>query len=278
MALIVDAHQHYWQISRGDYGWLTPDLEPIYRDFLPDDLAPILRSHNVVATVLVQAAPSLEETCFLLDIAKITDSVAGVVGWVDLAAADAPQRIAELCRMPKLVGLRPMLQDIEDTQWILSSDIVPALKVMKEEGLCLDLLITPRHLEGVIEFLQRWPDLRCVVDHGAKPGITSGDLSVWQAKIQKIALETNAFCKLSGLLTEADPLWTADDIIPVMDHLLASFGPERLMWGSDWPVLNLAGDYTSWFELCHGWMSHLPAPDRRKLWGETAIEFYGVQV
>ncbi|MEI9988744.1 MAG: amidohydrolase family protein [Rhizomicrobium sp.] len=271
----IDAHQHFWRLDRGDYGWLTAKDHPrIARDFLPADLAPLLSAAKIDKTILVQAAPSETETHYLLELARAAPFVAAVVGWIDFEAADAPTRIARLCANPKLMGLRPMLQDIADEEWILNPAFARVFDAMQRGKLRFDALVTPRHLPALAELIDRYPDLAVVIDHGARPDIAKGELEVWKPYIRHIAAETNAYCKLSGLASEAGPGWTAETLKPYVDVLLDSFGPERLMWGSDWPMLNETGDYASWLGAC---IALTAAPDREAIFGGTAAKFYGVE-
>lgn len=244
--MMIDAHQHYWSIARGDYGWLTPALAPIHRDFGPDDLAPELIRHRIDATILVQAAPTVAETEYLLGLAARTPSVAGVVGWIDFDRADALADLNRLAADPLLVGLRPMVQDIVDDDWLLKASHAPIFRAMIEQGLVFDALVLPRHLARLAAVLDRHPDLAVVVDHCAKPSIASGLLDPWRADIAAVAARPNVCCKLSGLVTEAGAGWTVDNLRPCADHVLASFGPDRVLWGSDWPVLTLNGSYEGW--------------------------------
>jgi L-fuconolactonase len=247
--MIIDAHQHFLQLERGDYGWLTPDLASLYRDFMPDDLAPHLLQHDIDGTILVQAAPTPAETEFLLDIADKTSFVLGVVGWTDFAAKSAASDIARLAKHPKLVGIRPMIQDIADDDWMLRSDLTPAFEAMIQCDLTFDALVLPRHLSQLRKLLSRHPSLRTVIDHGAKPDISGGQFDDWANDIAVIAKESRAYCKLSGLLTGAGKDWTITDFAPYVAHLLEHFGPERLVWGSDWPVLTMAASYGIWIEV-----------------------------
>lgn len=272
----VDAHQHFWKLDRGDYGWLTPQIAPIHRDFLPGDLAATLTKHAIGRTILVQAAPTVAETHFLLDLAAQTPFVAGVVGWIDLANPDAVRQIEELSAQPLLLGLRPMLQDLPDDAWILNPALAPAISAMIAHGLRLDALVKPRHLHLLHRFLNRWPALPVVVDHGAKPEIGRRAIDDWERDLRVIAAQTEACCKLSGLLTEAGPDATAADIRPYVEILLDAFGPERLMWGSDWPVLELAADYDRWLAIAEELTSHLNADEKAALFGGTAANFYGI--
>ncbi|SFR54117.1 amidohydrolase family protein [Litoreibacter janthinus] len=272
--MIIDAHQHFWQLDRGDYGWLTPELEPLYRDFMPDDLAPHLDRHGIDGTILVQAAPTPAETEFLLEIAQRTPFVLGVVGWTDFSAASAPDDIARLAKHPKLVGLRPMIQDIADDDWMLRPDLAPAFDAMTRHGLTFDALVLPRHLSRMRQLLSRHPNLRTVIDHAAKPEIATGQFDKWANDMSALAKESRAFCKLSGLLTEAGNDWTTADVAPYVAHVLESFGPERLVWGSDWPVLTLAASYGQWIEIAQSLISC--DVSRAKIFGPNAVDLYQI--
>lgn len=272
----IDGHQHFWALERGDYGWLTPAQAPLYRDFGPADLEPLLARAGVDRTVLVQAAPTAAETRYLLELAGRHAFVAGVVGWVDLERPDAPAMLAELAQQPKLVGIRPMLQDIDDPAWITRPELGAAFARLADLGLCFDALVKPLHLPYLLEFLSRHPGLRAVVDHGAKPDIGGGEWQPWADHIAAIGERTSACCKLSGLITEANPTQSWDDLVPYLDHLLAVFGVERLIWGSDWPVLNLAGDYASWRTAFTAWLSDRAADAQDLVDGGNAARFYGL--
>jgi L-fuconolactonase len=272
----IDSHQHFWKLSRGDYGWLTPELGAIYRDFGPDDLRPILQRHKIDATIVVQAAPTIAETEFMLDIARRTDFVKGVVGWVDFEAKEALDVIARLSDRDSLVGLRPMIQDIPDPEWMLRPSIGPAIAAMERASLRFDALLKPPHLAPFQNFLRRYPNLRIVVDHGAKPEIRNDGHAAWAPAIAEIARDERVFCKLSGLITEARSGWQIDDLRRYIDHLVACFGPGRLMWGSDWPVANLAGGYGSWMAAGEACLSSLSNDERVAIFGGTAARFYGV--
>jgi L-fuconolactonase len=272
----VDAHHHVWRLSRGDYGWLTPDL-PIHRDYGLDDLRPLLG--DITATVLVQAAPTEAETDFILDAARNSSGlVRGVVGWTDLLHRDAPARIATLTAEPLLKGLRPMLQDIEETGWILHPGVQSAIEVMCRAGLRFDALVQPRHLPAITQLCIRHPGLSVVIDHGAKPAIATGGWQPWADDIAIVARETQALCKLSGLVTEAARGWRADDLRRYVDHLLACFGPGRLMWGSDWPVVDLAGGYARWRGATEALIALLSPDEREAILGGKAVEFYGLSI
>jgi L-fuconolactonase len=272
----IDAHHHLWRLSRGDYGWLTPDQGAIHRDFVVEDLQPLLKTAGIDRTVLVQAAPTRAETLYLLDIAERSALIAGVVGWVDFEAPDAAAQIATLAARPKLRGLRPMIQDIEDNGWMLRPDLEPAITAMVANGLTFDALLKPRHLPILRRFAGRYPALAIVIDHAAKPDIAGGDLAGWTRDIRTVAAQTSATCKLSGLITEARPGCSAEDLRPVFDVLIEAFGAERLMWGSDWPVLNLNGAYDVWHDAAQALTRDLPAMDRDWIFGGVAEAFYGL--
>lgn len=273
----IDSHHHFWRLDRGDYAWLTEDqFPPIYRDFLPTDIAPLLKQCGIDKTILVQGTETVAETEFLLGIARGTPFIGGVVGWVNFAAKDAPDQIARLARDKKLVGLRPMLQSLPEDDWILRPELAPGLEALGPNGLRFDVLIFPRHLPSMIKVFERYPNLPMVIDHGAKPYIARGEIEPWRSQMKSIARDFPVSCKLSGLATEALPGWTIDTLRPYVETLIDAFGPKRLMWGSDWPVLNVAGNYLDWFAIAQKLTAHLPSPDRAEIFGGTAARFYGI--
>ena len=276
MAMRIDAHQHYWRVARGDYGWLTPDM-PIHRDFGPDDLAPHLASAGIGGTVLVQAAPTEAETEYLLSIAKAEASVLGVVGWTDFEAVDASERIAALAARPKLVGLRPMVHDLADDTWLTRREIDAAFEAMERHRLVFDALTRTRHLVPLLKRLGRHPELCSVIDHASKPRIASGDLDGWQHDMRVIARETDALVKMSGLVTEAGEDWSVEALRPVVDHLIDCFGPERMIWGSDWPVLTLACSYEAWWEETTELLRDLHEDEREAVLGGNAARLYELE-
>lgn len=246
---MIDAHFHIWQLARADYGWLTPALAPIYRDVAFADWRTVSRPCGIRAGIVVQAAPTEAETAFLLAQAALADDVLGVVGWIDMLAVDAPQRIEGLARHPKLKGLRPMLQDMTDPDWILQPAVQPALQAMAEAGLVFDALVKPVHLPRILQLAERHPALRMVIDHGAKPDIAAGQWADWADGLRRLATDTAAFCKLSGLWNEAGAEAGVSSLQRYAARIVEDFGPARTLWGSDWPVLELAGDYARWLAL-----------------------------
>jgi L-fuconolactonase len=227
--------------------------------------------------VLVQAAATSAETAYMLGLARANPFIRGVVGWADLAAPDAPAQIAALAADPLLVGLRPMLQDLPDDDAILAPAVQPALAAMATHGLALDALIRPRHLPRIIALRARHPQLRIVIDHGAKPDIAGGDIAAWARDIAAVAADGITCAKLSGLVTEAAPGWEVDDLRAPVHTLLAAFGPDRLMWGSDWPVLHMNGDYAAWVAATDTLLAGLDAARRAAVLGGTAQAFYRLE-
>lgn len=274
---MIDAHQHFWKLSRGDYAWMSSDDEVLYRDRGPEELAPLLREAGIAQSVVVQAAPTVDETRYLLEIAATNYWVAGVVGWIDLESSDAAIQLEELALDPAFLGVRPMIQDIADPDWMLKAVLAPALHALRSADLCFDALVLPHHLENLLQFLQRYPDLRVVIDHGAKPRIAEGEFGEWSQAIQRIAEETDACCKLSGLVTEAGSDWDDDRLRPYCEHLIACFGSERILWGSDWPVVDLAGGFSRWREATLRLLSGLESDERSAILGGNAERFYGLK-
>ena len=270
----IDAHHHLWTLARGDYGWLTPALQPIYRDFTLADLAPHLAAGRIEGTILVQAAATEAETMFLLEIAAGTEIVRGVVGWIDFDAADAEARVEAMAARDLLVGLRPMVQDIPDDDWLLRADVSNAVRTLERSGLVFDALVLPHHLPRLLVFLDRHPELPVVVDHGAKPFIAKGVLDPWRADMAAVAARPNTTCKISGLATEAKADWEVADLRPYVEHLLEIFGPNRLLWGSDWPVVTRAGGYGVWRRASEALLDSLSVSERSHIFGSTAARVY----
>jgi L-fuconolactonase len=270
----IDCHQHFWRLDRGDYTWLTQAKAAIYRDFLPADLAPILAQHDIAGTVLVQAAASVAETDFLLAVAAQAGFVRGVVGWVDFDAPGVLEDIDRLASNLLLKSFRPMIQDIADPDWMLQPHLAPMLEHLQAKDIAFDALLKPQHLKPFCTFLGRYPRLRIVIDHGAKPNIAAGSFEDWALQMCRIALDERVYCKMSGLVTEAKVGWTASEIQPYVDLLLEAFGPGRLMWGSDWPVVNLAGGYDRWRAASHLLIARLSRSEQDAILGETACRFY----
>ena len=270
----IDAHHHLWTLARGDYGWLTPALAPIHRDFSLSDLAPHLAAADIKGTILVQAAPTEAETMFLLDIAAKAQVVRGVVGWTDFDSADGEARIDALVAHKLLVGLRPMVQDIPDDDWLLRPALAPLLAAMARSSLVFDALVLPRHLPRLLRLVDDHPDIQFVLDHCAKPRLASGEIADWLGDIALLAQRPNIVCKLSGLATEAAVGWQIADLRKAVDHVVACFGTHRLLWGSDWPVVNLAGGYEKWFAAAEALLAGLSADEKAAIFGGNAARIY----
>jgi L-fuconolactonase len=272
----IDAHQHYWKVDRGDYGWLTPELSLLYRDYLPDDLAAHLERHRLDKTIVVQAAPTLAETEYMLSLSDTSDTIAGVVGWLDLNAPDYRERYEQFSRHPKFVGFRVMIQDMPDAAVILQPQFVEALRYFAEKDVPVDLLVVSHQLAPLVELLDRVPGLRGVIDHIAKPRIAEGALEPWKTQIAKIAQYPNIYCKLSGMVTEAKhKQWKPGDFNVYIHHVLDVFGTERVMFGSDWPVCLLAASYDQVVDvLAHGLPAAWTEREKSRLFGLNAKQFY----
>ena len=274
----IDSHQHFWKASRGDYHWMSPSVPVLCRDYTPDDLRPALVEARIDKTVLVQAAQTTAETDFLLELAASCDFVAGVVGWLDMESPDFPRRFEQYRANSKFVGLRPMLQDIADDAWILRPVVLESLKRVAEAEFPFEFLTYTRHLPHVLKALQFVPGLRAVIDHISKPDIKAQKMEPWKTLLGDVARHQNVYCKLSGMVTEADQQnWTVEDLRPYVQHVTDCFGSDRVMFGSDWPVCRLAAEYQ---QVVAALMEAL-GPDMNnesetKLFGTNAARFYGI--
>ncbi len=268
---MIDAHFHIWQLARGDYGWLTPACGAIYRDVTLDGWRQASRPCGITGGILVQAAPTEAETHFLLQQARHAPDVPGVVGWVDMLAPDVSARIRTLAADPKLKGLRPMLQDIADPDWVLQDGLRAAFEAMLQNNLTFDALVKPDHLPRILELARRYPDLRIVLDHAAKPDIAHGQWQDWADGLRSLAAQPRVWCKLSGLWTEAARGAGVAELEPYMRHVFACFGAGRILWGSDWPVLELAGRYAPWHAAAR---TLIPAADREAVFAANARRAY----
>jgi L-fuconolactonase len=273
----IDSHQHFWVRELGYYDWLTQDMGAIYKDFSPSDLQPILKSSGIEQTVLVQAAPDIAETEYMLSVANSTEFVAAVVGWVDMQDKEAPYHLTRLSKNPYFKGIRPMIQNIHDENWMLKEELSPAFYTLVQLDLCFDALVKPKHLRALLTLARRHPTLKIVIDHAAKPNIAGKKFKQWSEDIKSLAQLGNVYCKLSGLVTEAGHNPNFDNLIPYMQHLVNTFDASRLMWGSDWPVLNLATDYSEWVSLTEALLSTLSIEQQTQIWSETAIAFYNLR-
>ncbi|MET3470431.1 L-fuconolactonase [Novosphingobium sp. 1529] len=271
--MILDGHQHFWALANPFTDWPTADLAPIHRDFLPADFP---ADAAVWGTILVQAAPDRAETAWLLRLAQDHPLVRGVVGWADLAAPDAPAQIAALAQEPLLKGLRPMLQGLDDPRWILRGEVGDGLDAMARHGLCLDALVRAPQLPVIAELAACHPALRIALDHAGKPDIASHGYAAWANDLAALSGHGNVWCKLSGLWTEAGGQTDDATIALYVDHILACFGPDRVIWGSDWPVLHLAGDYHDWLAQCRRLLSGFNETEQAQVFLHNGVGFYGL--
>ncbi len=275
----IDAHQHLWQPLRGDYDWMPMDNKVLNRAYGPSDLAPLLAAQGIDGTVLVQAAATLNETEYMLGLADATPFIKGVVGWVDFEDHSHLSHLKRLAQHPKFVGVRPMIQDIPDLDWMLRDDVQWAYRAIIDLDLTFDALGFPQHLPNFLRLMKRYPDMRTVYDHCMKPQIRNqragkDAFSGWADGMSKLAEETTGCCKFSGLVTEAGEGWTIEDLRPVAEHVFYAFGSDRIMWGSDWPVCNLQADYQGWHKTVQDLTRDLSEAERTDIFGGTAAQFY----
>ncbi len=273
--LSIDAHQHYWDPARGDYFWMVPGGK-LDRVFGPSDLRPSLARNRIGGTVLVQAAPTLDETDYLLSIADAEPTVLGVVGWIDFEDRSHLAALERFKRHPKFKGVRPMIQDIADPKWVKHANLNWAFEALVDLDLRFDALLHPQHILPLMRRLLRHPDLKVVVDHAAKPQIEDANFAPWSADIARLAAETSSLVKLSGLVTEAGKNWTESDLRPYASHVLDCFGASRVMFGSDWPVCLRACSYDRWFDAASSLTGALSDADCAAVFGGNAVRFYGL--
>lgn len=275
---IVDAHHHLWDPERAAYAWMTGDYRPLSRPYGTSDLAPLIEEAGVTSTVVVEARTDIDETLSLLEIASRTDWIAGVVGWVDLTDAAVSDTLAEVLENPtgaKLAGIRHPAHDEPDPEWLIRPDVMSGLAALAEAGLTFDLLVRSRELPAATQVARQLPGLRFVVDHIAKPPIATGQLDPWRSLIGDIAALPNVVCKVSGLVTEADwEDWKPADLIPYVAAVVDAFGPDRLMYGSDWPVCTLAASYSAVFETAVAILTELVGESLDDVLGGTARATY----
>jgi L-fuconolactonase len=275
--MFIDSHQHYWQYNPRGYGWMSEDMGVIQRDFFPANLKPLLESIGFDGAVAVQARQVPEETDVLLQLADSNEIVKGVVGWVDLRSPSVAHELEKYAANPKFKGVRHILHDEPDDQFMLLPDFQRGLRELKAFGLTYDLLLRPRHIPYAIQLVQNFPDQPFVVDHIAKPPIKEHILSPWEQDFRELATYENVTCKLSGMVTEADwKNWTPDDLKPYLDIVLDAFGADRLMIGSDWPVSTLCGDYTTVMNVVIDYVKKLSPQDQAKILGDNCVQFYNI--
>ena len=271
----VDAHQHYWIYNPDEYGWIDDSMAAIRRDFLPQHLAPELEENQFHGSVVIQTRQTVEETRWLLELADENPTILGVVGWADLRSPNAHSQLTEFTKNPKLVGIRHIVQSEPDDRFLLQPDFLRGISLLEDFDLAYDILVYTRHLPVAAEFVERFPHQRFVLDHLAKPPIKNGEIDLWAEGIHRLAAFPNVFCKLSGLVTEADwERWTPEQISPYLDVAFHSFGANRLMIGSDWPVCLVAASYTRVVNVVKHYLNRYTQDVRAAVLGGNAQRFW----
>ena len=274
----IDSHQHFWRFEPVRYSWITDDLKVIQKDFLPEDLAPLLKEHNIDGCVAVQADPSEEENVFLLELAAANPFIKGVVGWVDFTAENIRETLEFYKGYDKMKGFRAMLQSEKDRAFMLRDDFKRGIALLDDFGYAYDILINADQVKYSDEFAGLFPNQKFVIDHIAKPYIKDKKIDEWAADIKAIAKHENVSCKISGMITEADwSNWKSEDFTPYLDVVFEAFGAKRVMYGSDWPVSLLAGDYRQVVDLVKDYTARLTENEQGLFWGENAINFYNLK-
>ena len=273
--LIIDAHQHFWKYDAQEYAWISDELAPLKRDFLPEELLQLLNKEKISGAISVQARQSEKENEFLLNHAKGNPFIKGVVGWIDLRSEKVEERLSFYRNFPILKGFRHVVQDEKDPEFMLHPAFLQGIEQLIKYGYCYDILVYARQLPQVLAFLNHFPDKPFIIDHLAKPDIKQGGFTSWQADMRKIAAFPKVLIKVSGMITEADwHHWKKEDFYPYLDELVLSFGVERLCYGSDWPVCNLAGNYSMQWDIVKSYFSTFNPSDINKVMGWNTQRFY----
>jgi len=275
----IDAHQHFWRYNPTRDAWITDSMSVLRRDYFPEALLSELNDNQIDASIAVQADSSEAETDFLLDLAERHPFIAGVVGWVDLRAPNLPERLEHYARFEKLRGFRHIVQAEPDDRFLLRNDVVRGIGYLQQFSLTYDILIYPNQMPAALELMERLPDQRFVIDHGAKPRIRKKEIAPWANDLRAMASNRVAYCKVSGLTTEADwQAWRPDELKPYLDVVFEAFGTDRILFGSDWPVCLLAGTYRRVTELIADYMRGWPLAEQEKVMGGNAERFYSLKV
>ena len=273
----IDAHHHLWRYTPSEYDWIDESMEMLRRDFMPDDLEVAMRSAGVDGAIAVQARQTLDETRWLLDLAETNDEIRGVVGWAPIAGAEFPGVMEEFDGRAKLKGLRHIIQGEKDENYILREDFNAGIRALAGSGLVYEILIYERHLPQTIEFVDRHPEQVFVLDHIAKPLIAAGIVEPWATRMRELAKRENVWCKVSGMVTEADwKTWTPETLKPYMDVAVEAFGPKRVLVGSDWPVCVVACSYERWWQVLREYFAEFSEAERAQVFGGNAIQVYGL--
>lgn len=273
----IDAHQHFWRYTSEEYGWIGPEMQILQKDHLPVELSPLLDSAGMDGTVAVQARQTLEETQWLLELAGQHGLIKAVVGWVDLQSSMLAEQLERFCEHPGFRGVRHIVQEEPDDEFMLRTGFLQGLATLQAYGLTYDILIFPRHLPVACQVVEQFPDQPFVLDHIAKPLIREGIMDPWAEDIKRLASLPNVYCKVSGMVTEADwRRWQPADFQPYLDVVFEAFGPERIMFGSDWPVCTVACTYAEIVRAVNDYVKSLSRHEQAAIWGETAQRFYGL--
>lgn len=273
----IDSHQHFWKYHPVKDAWISDDMKIIQRDFLPEDLEPLLKENQIGGCIAVQAGQSEAETLFLLELAKDNDFIKGVVGWVDLRSPDLKSRLDYFSQFKKLKGFRHIVQAEPEDDFLLKDDFWAGIAQLEQYNYTYDILILPKHLPFALEFVKRFPNQKFVIDHLAKPNFMNQEFSDWEKGITAIAQIENVYCKVSGLVTEADwNNWNESDFTYCLDVVTKAFGINRLMFGSDWPVCLLAADYSQTLEIVTHYFSKFSATEQEQFWSGNTIHFYNL--
>lgn len=273
---IIDTHQHFWKYDPVNYSWINDEMQVIRKDFLPGDLAVIVNEEKLHGTIAVQADQTEAETDWLLQLAAKNDFIKGVVGWVDLRSSNIEERLQHYQQFSKLKGFRHVLQG-EEPSFMLQESFLNGISKLNEYGFAFDILIFPQHLEAALQLVKQFPEQRFVIDHVAKPTIKDGKIDEWKKGMQQLAQHSNVYCKISGMVTEADwKNWTAEQLKPYIDVVVESFGIDRIMYGSDWPVCLVASSYKKWLQTVKEYFSAYSVEDQEKIFIDNAIQFYNL--
>jgi L-fucono-1,5-lactonase len=274
----IDSHQHFWRYDAREYGWIDDSMKSLRRDFMPEDLEPELERNGFHGCVAVQARQTLTETRWLLELAARHPFIKGVVGWVDLRSHELRLQLESLCGNSKLAAIRHIVQSEADDRFLMQPDFLRGIAMLEEFNLTYDILIYARHLRVAAEFVTRFERQRFVLNHLAKPDIRGGELATWSRGLRELAKFPNVYCKLSGLVTEADwDKWAEEDFAPYLDVAFESFGASRLMIGSDWPVCTVAGNYSRVVNVVKNYLQKFPSQVRESVLGKTVREVYRIK-
>jgi L-fuconolactonase len=275
----IDSHQHFWIYKSDEYGWISSDMEILRKDYLPDQLKTELSSKGFDGSVAVQARQSLAETQWLLNLADQNSFIKGVIGWVDLCSPDVEEQLTQVSGNPKLVGIRHVLHDEQDENFMLRKSFLGGIAYLKKFGLTYDILVFPQHLPNTIQLVSQFPEQVFILDHIAKPPIKDQKISPWKEHIEELARFRNVYCKLSGMVSEANVKnWKQEEFNPYLSVVFDAFGTDRLLIGSDWPVCTLAGPYKQIMQVVIDYIRTFPDQDKKKILGKNAIEVYDLKL